>query len=51
MGPHWGAEANDVPVRVDDYTLVLSPLSVLRNSDIGSGQSPRLSQLVGVFDE
>src|SRR6202035_4230984 len=44
------AESNDVAVGVDENSLVLSPLSIFRKRDVGSGRTPRLSQLIGVLD-
>lgn len=39
-----------LPSGIDDDTLRVAPVSVLRRSHVRSGQAPGLSNLVGVVD-
>ena len=51
MVPHRGAEPDDVAVRVDVRTFVLSPVSVLGKADRSACRLPRSGEIVGVLDE
>jgi hypothetical protein len=48
---HRGAEPDDVAVRVDVRTFVLSPVSVLGKADRSACGLPRPGEFVGVLDE
>lgn len=46
----WRAESDGVAVRIDNDTLVLAPVGVLRQMHIRPSQAPRPSDFVGIIN-